>query len=92
MASTRHSYEYFGKELSVGDFNQDGVADLVVGVIREPTGPTRAGVVHFIWGGRADGLEPTLSPWQIYHQGSFSGPGFGAFENEHGDRFGAVLP
>lgn len=93
VAGGREDYDYFGWSLSSGDFNNDGKTDLLVGAPYEDIGSIRdAGSVQFIWG-RSSGLTTAISGQQLFHQGSFSDPGFGTAENEAYDRFGmALLP
>lgn len=85
------NFDSFGRTLSTGDFNNDGKADLLVGVPGESVGSTQgAGVVQFIWGG-STGLTATIPGKQLFHQGSFQGQGFGTSESEYRDNFGGTL-
>lgn len=85
-------FDFFGKTLSSGDFNNDGYPDLLVGVQLEDLGSTKnVGVVQMIWGHPLAVLTPSVPGQQLFHQGSFSGTGFGSFENEVMDQFGSAL-
>lgn len=87
----REDGDQFGDSLSSGDFNNDGIADLLVGATNESIGSTKyAGVVQFIWG-HTSGLTANISGKQLFHQGSFNSAGFGAGENERLDQFGTAL-
>ena len=84
--------DFFGASLSSGDFNGDGVEDLVVGVPQEDIGVTilryhrDVGVVHVIYGS-LDGLNATeILPNQRWWTGSKDIEGTPAIE----DRFGIV--
>ncbi len=91
VAGGIENYDYFGRTLSSGDFNNDGKADLLVGAPAEDIGSIRdAGSVQFIWG-RSSGLTALTSAPQLFHQGSFNGEGFGSGENESYDNFGGAL-
>lgn len=60
--------DQFGTSLGGGDFNNDGRADLVIGVPREDIGSiTNAGVIHVLYGS-ADG--PTATGNQLWSQNS----------------------
>ena len=68
IADSVEDSDYFGYSLSSGDFNNDGYADLAVGVIYEAIGAVgNAGLVHVIYGSAA-GLTSAGS--QIWHQNS----------------------
>ncbi len=84
-ASVPEPGDLFGYALTSGDFNGDGYADLVVGVLREDIGSVvDAGAVHVIYGSR-NGLRSTgATGW---YQGFSSVPD--AYERE--DLFGAAL-
>ncbi len=87
----RETNDNFGSALSYGDFNNDGVADLLVGVKYESVGSVNyTGVVQFIWGDD-DGLTGNKPGQQLFHQASFSGAGFGGGELEVYDYLGDVL-
>jgi hypothetical protein len=75
----------FGGELAVGDFNNDGVDDLAIGVPREDIGSlSSTGAVNVLYGS-VDGLTATGN--QVWDQDS---PGI-AGAAEQGDNFGAAL-
>jgi len=92
VESGRDSGDLFGHALSFGDFNHDGIADLVVGVPGEDVDngspQALAGIVHIFYG-TLQGLssEPALGH-EVLHEGiSRTGPGLaGKF-----DRFGDTL-
>lgn len=75
----------FGSALTSGDFNDDGYADLAIGVPGEDvSGEEDVGLVHVIYGSD-QGL--TASGDQIFHQGTSGVTGL----LEENDRFGSVL-
>ncbi len=75
----------FGVSLTVGDFNGDGFADLVIGVPGDDIAPEGAGgAVHVLYGSPS-GLTATGA--QYWHQDS---PGI-ADQAERGDGFGTAL-
>jgi len=79
------SGDRFGSAAAVGDFNDDGFADLAVGVPGETVnGDAGAGSVHVYYGSRA-GLR--LIGDQIFDQDDPDIAG----SAENGDRFGAAL-
>ena len=91
IAGGIEAYDSFGRALSTGDFNNDGKADLLIGVPGESVGSTGgAGAIQFVWGA-SNGLTATIPGKQLFHQGSFSGVGFGSAENEYRDSFGDIL-
>jgi hypothetical protein len=76
----------FGSSLATGDFNNDGYADLAIGVPFEDVGlDVNAGAVNVLYGG-ATGLSSEDD--QIWTQGSTGVAGDGV---EPGDEFGASL-
>jgi len=78
--------DLFGSALAVGDFDDDGVDDLAIGVPGEAVGSTAAaGAVQVLYGIAGQGLSANGN--QLFHQDSDNVPG-GA---EQGDRFGSVL-
>ena len=81
VPSSRREFEHFGDALSVGDFNQDAYADLVVGVPGEYDDDV--GMAHILYG-TIDGLS---ADWrlgtQILNEGSAAKPK---------DWFGSALP
>jgi hypothetical protein len=65
---TSEAGDGFGRSIASGDFNNDGFADLAVGVSGENVGAiVNAGAVHIIYGS-ADGLNSTGN--QVWHQDS----------------------
>ena len=83
------AYDYFGRALTAGDFNNDGKDDLVIGVQGEDlSGPpviTNTGAVHIVYG-HASGLGAGGS--ELIHQ-DFEGTGDEKPELQ--DSFGAIL-
>jgi D-alanyl-D-alanine carboxypeptidase len=81
--------DYFGFSLATGDFDNNGRADLAIGVPGQDflTIPD-VGYVNVVYGD-ATGLNPALAthPAQEIHQGRTGIPD----SNEAGDRFGAAL-
>lgn len=87
VADTADENDFFGSALTVGDFDNDGYADLAVGVPYEDVGSTPyvdAGAVNVLYGS-ADGINSTGSDY--WHQDT-SGIGSIAEDN---DRFGFAL-
>jgi hypothetical protein len=83
----RESADAFGTALAAGDFDDDGFADLVIGVPGEDdeTGAVDdAGAIHVVPGGAA-GLEEDDAVWL------FQGSAGMRDQPETGDLFGAVL-
>jgi len=79
--------DMFGRVVVVGDFNNDGNDDLVVGAPNEDLGAiVDAGLIQVIYGG-TNGLQTTSPADQIWWQGR-NGLG-GAPETD--DKFGSVL-
>ena len=88
----REDNDVFGSALSSGDFNNDGITDLLIAARGEDLGSIYdVGSVQLIWGNN-NGLTASIPGRQLFHQGSFSGAGFGSSENERYDRFGSALP
>jgi hypothetical protein len=85
VAGTLEAFDWFGAEVSTGDFNNNGAADLAVGVPHEAIG-TRfiAGAVNVLYGG-GGGLTGTGS------QGFWQGAGGVAGTAEAEDQFGSSL-
>src|SRR6266540_2679808 len=79
--------DQFGRSLRAGDFNNDGFADLAVGVPDEDVGTASdAGAVNVLYGS-AGGLQATFPDDQFWHQDS---PGV-RDAAEVGEWFGASL-
>jgi hypothetical protein len=77
----------FGSTLAAGDFNNDGFADVAIGVLREDVGAAlNTGTVNVLYGS-ATGLQTTSPASQIWDQNSL-GAGDAA---ESGDMFGSAL-
>jgi hypothetical protein len=85
VAGTLEAFDWFGAEVSTGDYNNNGAADLAVGVPHEAIG-TRfiAGAVNVLYGG-SGGLTGTGS--QSFWQGASGVAGTA----EAGDQFGSSL-
>jgi hypothetical protein len=82
VASERGEGDWFGYALSVGDFNRDNRADLVVGVPYE--GANDTGMVHIFYGTTAGlSADPALGQ-QLLSEGGGS--------REAHDQFGYTLP
>ena len=85
IATTAASFEFFGNDLTSGDFNHDGFDDLVVGVPFESVGGAfDAGAVNVLYG-TATGLTGTGS--QLFTQNSTGVAGTA----EQSDDFGFAL-
>jgi uncharacterized protein YciU (UPF0263 family) len=78
------NFDLFGASLAVGDFNNDGFADLAIGVPEEFVGEVIAGAVYILYGS-ATGLTPTNT--QFFNQDSAGLPD----QPEDLDFFGASL-
>jgi hypothetical protein len=61
MGSDQETGDQFGSSLATGDFNDDGFADVAVGVPEEDGAQTDEGAVHIIYG-TEDGLSATTIP------------------------------
>ena len=84
IEGTPQTEEYFGEAVATGDFNNDGYADLAVGVPGDDVAANEAGAVNVIYG-TADGLDvPDNALW---HQDS---PGVLGVAEEN-DNFGSSL-
>ncbi len=77
--------ERFGTALAAGDFNDDGCADLAIGLYDNRDGLSQVGGVHVLYGTATQGLD--TNGQDFLHQGV--GGVLGAMEA--GDRFGAAL-
>jgi len=88
IADTADAFDRFGNTLSVGDFNNDGFDDLVIGVSFEDFAGFSEGAANVIYGS-VSGLHRNLSlPDQFWHQDVS-----GVIEVAAGDDcFGATLP
>lgn len=76
----------FGSALAAGDFNNDGIDDLAVGVFGEQvSGEATAGAVHVVYGTFGVGLTATGA--QFWNQNSSGIIG----DSEAGDEFGRAL-
>jgi hypothetical protein len=76
--------EFFGASLTVGDFDANGTADLVIGVPGESSVESSAGSVWVLYGVAGSGLPST---WDfVITQGDLSGDGV-----EANDEFGSAL-
>jgi len=77
--------DYFGNELTAGDFDRDGYDDLVVGVPSESVDTvTNAGMINVLYG-TSTGISAARNAY--FHQDNVL---FG-LSNEDDDRFGEVL-
>jgi hypothetical protein len=86
IMGTAEAGDQFGRSLAAGDFNEDGRADLAVGVPGEDIdGVADAGLVHVLYGSRGGG--PSTTDFQTWHQNTADIPE----DNEEGDRFGYTL-
>jgi hypothetical protein len=84
VGSTAEAGDTFGNALGVGDFNNDGFADLAIGAAGESSSLHEVGAVNVLYGSAA-GLSGTGS--QYFTQDS---PGVGSTA-EAGDFFGSTL-
>jgi hypothetical protein len=85
IADVRERGDQFGRALMAADFNQDGAADLAIGVpFERVSGLANAGAVNVIYGS-SQGLAPAGN--QYWTQRS---PGIGG-SPERGDMFGSAL-
>lgn len=93
MHGTAQPHDRFGFALAAGDFNDDGIDDLAVGVPYEDVdGERDAGAVQVIYGSGA-GLAPageinSIPENQLWYQDVIENQGGGS---EAGDRFGFAL-
>ena len=85
VAGSVESNDYYGWALSAGDYNNDGIEDLLVGVYGEKiSGYSGKGVIQLITGSPG-GLQPAPGQVQTYYGGNLLG-GY-AIKN-----YGRVLP
>lgn len=84
ISDTREAGDTFGFSLAVGDFNGDGIDDLVVGVPYEDVGDVDTGMIHIV-PGSADGLRRDLT--RALTQQTFAT----SSSNERNDQFGYSL-
>jgi hypothetical protein len=86
VAGVAEDFDVFGFALSAGDFNDDGSADLAVGVPFEDVGAiAEAGAVNVLYGGAAGGLSA------VGNQQFWQGAGGVAGVAEDFDVFGFAL-
>ncbi len=84
--SDSESQDHFGTALATGDFDGDGIYDLVVGVPLETVGSVLfAGAINVIYGAKPDGLVTTGN--QYWNQNE---PGAASSAEAH-DQFGSAL-
>ena len=74
------AYDHFGRAVSAGDFDGDGVADLIVGAPNEALGSIANSGYAFVYRGGSSGMQP----WKAFGQN-----GLGA--NETGDYFALTI-
>ena len=86
LPGVRHSGEGLGNNLTTGDLNDDGFADLAIGVPSEGAGGFDRGAVGVIYGA-ASGLGTGATASRLLTQNSPGVPG----GSEDGDGFGASL-
>jgi hypothetical protein len=93
VESSRTADDLFGAALSIGDFNHDHVADLVVGVPGEAVAANHAGMVHIFYGTTSGLSSHTALGRETFREGV---PGVDASQangaSEFDDRFGSALP
>ena len=85
LGTSNEEHDEFGSSLAVGDFNNDGYRDLVIGVPHEDLGaaPVNAGTVHVLYGG--------LNGFQAADRQFWSLSTIGSEVGEDHDRFGYAL-
>jgi FG-GAP repeat len=87
VLGTAEPFDFFGVSLAVGDFDDDGFADLAVGVPREVVGTIEiAGAVNVLYGA-VTGLSGSGS--QLFSQDSPGVPGAAELGDRFGDRLAA---
>jgi hypothetical protein len=85
LGEAPQSFDWFGRALAAGDFNEDGRDDLAIGAPLEGfTGSPNAGLVHTLWG-TLNGLTSLFT--QQWHQDL---PALG-HDREPNDAFGMTL-
>ena len=86
IAGTAEEADKFGTHMAVGDFNNDGLDDLAVGVISEDVGTIfNAGMVTVLYGHPA-GLAANTASSLSFEEDDFNG-----LQQEEGDEFGGGL-
>lgn len=94
IVDKREQGDEFGGALSVNDFNNDGKADLVIGVPGEDFSvrgsvKKNAGIVHVLYGNRIPFLSPGKTPVSSQSKRQWAA---GGGQAEAGDSFGRSLP
>lgn len=81
VAGGAENSDWFGQELSTGDYNGDGVTDLVIGVPRERISGVNngTGMIQVLDGHPYAGLRPHPDDRKIYHKGNVRGLGGRSF-------------
>lgn len=93
VEGTRERGDNFAMSMSTGDFNNDGYPDLLVGVpLEDLNGVDGAGMVQLFWGHPSAVTTVSLGGQQAFHEGHFSGPGFGIDAMGDDSYFGSRLP
>ena len=86
IGGTSESYDFFGSSLAAGDFNDDGINDLAIGVAGEAIGNiTATGMIHILYGKTNTGISGTGNITRHQDSDGISGA------NEKYDGFGASL-
>ena len=77
-------FDYFGRSLTIGDFNGDRFADVAIGISNESVGAERIGAVQVLYGA-AGGLSATGNQLWSQQSPNVLDPG------EDGDSFGCAV-